>query len=82
MYNVVSTLAPSFFIGSSLSLKVTRTAIKSYMESKFSKIEPGSVELAAFECPIDLYWQKEVSALRGIFGPLFLPKTESCFSRK
>ena len=45
----MSTLALSFFIGSSLFLQVTRTAIKSLMGLKFGKIGPGSTELAALE---------------------------------
>ena len=49
MCNVVSTLAPSFLIGSYLFLHVTRTAIKALMGSKFGKIGPGSMELAALE---------------------------------
>ena len=36
----------SFLIGSSLFLQVTRTALNSWMGLKFSKIGPGSVELA------------------------------------
>ena len=50
MYNVVTTLAPSFLIGSSF-FQVTRTAIKSWMGLKFRKIGPGAAELAAFERP-------------------------------
>ena len=38
-----------FFTGSSLFLQVTRTAIKAWMSSKFSKIGPGSTELTAPE---------------------------------
>ena len=47
--NLVTTLAPSFFIGSSLFLQVTRTTIISCMGSKFGKIRPGTYELAALE---------------------------------
>ena len=47
--NLVTTLAPSFFIGSSLFLQVTRTTITSRMGSKFSKTRPGTYELAALE---------------------------------
>ena len=43
----MSTLAPSFLIGSSLFLQVTRTTIKSRIGLKFSKIGPGTYELAA-----------------------------------
>ena len=49
MYNVVSTLAPSFLIGSYSLLHVTRAAIKAWMGLKFSKIECGSMKLAALE---------------------------------
>ena len=49
MYNVVSTLAPSFLIGSYSFLQVTRTAIEAWIGLKFSKIEQGSMELAALE---------------------------------
>ena len=45
----MTTLAPSFLIGSSLYLQVTRTIIKSQMGSKLGKIGPGSYELAALE---------------------------------
>ena len=54
----MTTLAPSFLIGSSLFLQVTRTTIKSQMIFKFGKIGPGTNELAALERlenpPIDL----------------------------
>ena len=56
--NLVSTLAPSFFIGISSFLQVSRTSIISQMNSNFSQIQPRTAELAAFEClkkiPIDL----------------------------
>ena len=45
----MTTLAPSFLIGSSLFLRVTRTTITSLMGWKFSKIQPGTYELAALE---------------------------------
>ena len=45
----MTTLAPSFLIGSSLSLQVKRTTIKSQMGSKFSKIGPRTLELAVLE---------------------------------
>ena len=45
----MSTLSPPFFIGSSSFLKVISTTIKSRMGSKFSKIQPGTAEFAAFE---------------------------------
>ena len=40
----MTTLAPSFLIGSSLFLQVTRTTIKSLMGTKFRKIGPGTYE--------------------------------------
>ena len=46
MKNVVTTLAPSFLIGSSSFLQATSTSIKS---SKFGQITPWTVELAALE---------------------------------
>ena len=49
MYNVVTTLAPSFLIGSSSYLQVTRTSIRSRTTSKFGQIEPRTAELAALE---------------------------------
>ena len=47
----MTTLAPSFMIGSSIFLQVTRTTIKSRMGSKFGRIGPENYELAAIECP-------------------------------
>ena len=49
LYNVVTTLAPSFLIGSSSYLQVTRTSITSRTSSKFGKIGPRTAELAALE---------------------------------
>ena len=48
LYNVVSTLAPSFLIGSSSYLQVTRTST-SRTSSKFGQIGPRTAELAALE---------------------------------
>ena len=45
----MTTVAPSFLIGSSLFLLVTKTTIISRMGSKFGKIGPGTYELAALE---------------------------------
>ena len=50
MNNVVTTLAPSFLIGSSSFLQATRKPIISRMGSKFSRIRPGTYELPALEC--------------------------------
>ena len=49
MENVVSTLAPSFLIGSSSYLQVTRTSITSRTSLKFGQIGPRTGELAALE---------------------------------
>ena len=58
MYNVVSTLAPRFLIGSSSFLQVTRTTIKSRTSPKCDQIRTWTAELAALErldkTPIDL----------------------------
>ena len=47
--NLVTTLAPSFLIGSSLFLQVTKTTIPFWMGSKFGNIRPGTYESAALE---------------------------------
>ena len=49
LYNVVTTLAPSFSIGSSSYLQVTRTSITSQTSLKFGQIGPRTAELAALE---------------------------------
>ena len=49
LYNVVITLAPSFLIGSSSYLQVTRTSITSRTSLKFGQIGPRTAELAALE---------------------------------
>ena len=49
LYNVVSTLEPSFLIGSSSYLQVKRTSITSRKSSKFGQIGPRTAELAALE---------------------------------
>ena len=49
LYNVVSTLAPSFLIGYSSYLQVRRTSITSWTSSKFGQIGPRTGELAALE---------------------------------
>ena len=43
--NLVSTIALPFFIGSSLFLQVTMTAVKAYMGSKLDKSEKFSIDL-------------------------------------
>ena len=49
MYNLINTLAPSFFIGSSSFLQVRRTTFTSRMTSNFGLIRRGTAELAALE---------------------------------
>ena len=49
IYNVVNTLEPSFLIGSSSVLRVTRTTRKPRMSSKFGQIRPWTAELAALD---------------------------------
>ena len=46
---VVTTLAPSFLIGSSLFFQVKRSTIKAWMGSKFGQIRPWTLGLAALE---------------------------------
>ena len=45
----MSSLAPSFFIGSSSYLQVTRTTIISRTSSNLGQIRPRTAELAALE---------------------------------
>ena len=49
MNNVVTTLAPSFLIGSSPFLQATSKLIISRVGSKISRIRPGTYELPALE---------------------------------
>ena len=49
MENLVTTLAPSILIGSSLFSQVTRTTSTSWIGLNFDKIRPGTYELAALE---------------------------------
>ena len=49
MNNVVTTLAPSFLIGSSSFLQATSKPIISRMGSKFSKTRLGTYELPVLE---------------------------------
>ena len=50
MNSVVTTLAPSFLIGSSSFMQVTRTPIKSRMGAKLGSFGQRTFELAALEC--------------------------------
>ena len=49
MYNVVTSLASSFLIGSTSFLQVIRTCIKAWMRSNFGQIPPLTTELPALE---------------------------------
>ena len=49
MNNVVTTLAPSFLIGSSSFFQASRKPIKYRTDSKFGRIRPGTYELPALE---------------------------------
>ena len=62
--NVVSTLSPSFSIGSLSFLQITRTTIKAWI-SLFSSIRPSTAELPALERLKNLFYF--VSTLVGSF---------------
>ena len=64
----MNTLAPSFLIGSSSYLQVTRTSITSRTSSKFGQIGPRTAELASGKIPIDLKWGKRC---HHIFSAIF-----------
>ena len=49
MYNLVSTLVPSFFIGFSSFLQIRSTTKKSRTSSKFDQIRSSTAELADLE---------------------------------
>ena len=49
MNSVVTTLAPSFLIGSASFFQATSKPIISRMGSKFSRIPPGTYEIPALE---------------------------------
>ena len=46
---LLATLAPSFLIGSSSFLQVTRTTIKAWMSSNLGRIPPLTSEFVALE---------------------------------
>ena len=66
----MNTPAPSFLIGSSSFLEVTRTAIRCVISLKFSEIRPWTAELRACEL-----WKMAVKCCENfsayIFDPLF-----------
>ena len=65
---------PSFLIGSSSFLQVTRTTIKAWMSFNFGRISPLTAELAALEHLKKTY--KLVSTL----APSFLFRSSSFFA--
>ena len=81
----MTTLAPSFLIGSSSYLQVTRTSITSRTSSKFGQIGPRTAELAALErlekSPLTYYGKNLVNTLAPSFlnqSSSFLQVTRTC----
>ena len=68
----MSTLAPSFLIGSSSYLQVTRTSITSRTSSNFGQIGPRTAELAALERLEKSPWTYNGENDVITFSPLFL----------
>ena len=56
MDNLVTALASTFLIGSSLFFHLTRTFIKARMSLKFCRIRPRTYELAALEHLVKSPW--------------------------
>ena len=71
-YNLVSTLGPSFLIGSSSYLQVTRTSIISRTCSSFSQIRPRTAELAALERLKKFPWTYHGENLVSTLAPSYL----------
>ena len=59
---------PSFLIGSSSFLQVTRTTIKAWMSWNFGGISPLTAELAALECLKKTYKLVSTLAPSFLFG--------------
>ena len=55
MNNVVTTLAPLFFIGFSSLLQVTGTKIKTWITLNLKQNQPQTLELTGLECLEDPY---------------------------
>ena len=65
MYNVVSTLAPSFLIGSSSYLQVMRTSITSRTSSKFDLATDGIImEKTVLQLFLDCFCMQSFSYLQ------------------
>ena len=73
----MSTLAPSFLIGSSSYLQVTRTSIRSQTSSKFGQIGPRTAELAALERFEKSQWTYNGRNLVTTLAPSFLNQSSS-----
>ena len=73
----MNTLAPSFLIGSSSYLQVTRTFIISQMSSKFGQIGPRIAELAALERLEKSPWTYNGRNLVNTLAPSFLNQSSS-----
>ena len=73
----MTTLAPSFLIGSSLYLQVTRTSITSRTSSKFGEIGPRTAELAALERLEKSPWTYNGRNLVNTLAPSFLNQSSS-----
>ena len=68
----MTTLAPSFLIGTSSYLQVTRTSIISWTSSKFGQIGPRTEELAALERLEKSPWTYNGRNLVNTLAPSFL----------
>ena len=73
----MTTLAPSFLIGSSSYLQVTRTSITSQTSSKFGQIGPRTAELAALEGLEKSQLTYNGRNLVNTLAPLFLIRSSS-----
>ena len=73
----MNTLAPSFLIGSSSYLQVTRTSITSRTSSKFVQIGPRTAELAALERLEKSPWTYNGRNLVNTLAPSFLNRSSS-----
>ena len=74
----MNTLAPSFLIGSSSYLQVTKTYITSQTSSKFGQIGPRTAELAALERLENSTKTYNGRNLVNTLAPSFLNHPHSC----
>ena len=73
----MNTLAPSFLIGYSSYLQVTRTSMTSRTSSKFGQIGPRTAKLAALERLEKSPWTYNGSNLVNTLAPSFLIRSSS-----